>query len=70
MRMSKGELEAREAASFLQGYVAAKGTKTPAYLREHLRTAAGVLCQPYPHDVEAVMELVQTCKKLWQRKIK
>jgi len=36
------EMNPKEAAAFLQGYVAAKRTRTPKWLHRHLRTATQI----------------------------
>jgi len=64
--MTATELSAREAAAFLQGYVAAKRTRTPKALYPHIRTAAQIFSGGAfnPLDVYA---LIDATKELWQK---
>lgn len=40
--MSELKLRDREAAAFLQGFIAAKRGRTPKWLRPHIQTAAQI----------------------------
>lgn len=61
-------LEAREAAAFLQGYVAAKRTRTPKWLIPHLKTVAQIFSGGAFNPL-CVYEMQDAAKRLWQEAI-
>lgn len=58
---------AREAAAFLQGYMAAKGTRTPRHVKVLVPLMAKLHAGLGNH--EDARTLIDAAKRIWQKKV-
>lgn len=63
------QMEPREAAAFIQGYMAAKRKRTPKWLHPHIRTAGQIFTGGAYNPLD-IYEMVSAAKRLWHEAMK